>query len=365
MSKLCVYYNTAPHYRKAIFSAIDREFDCDWYFGVTTTDIREMDISKLKSATYYKTIGNPRKLFWSKNLIHLFFSGRYDAVFALNEVRNLAMWMLVLLIRIFRPKRKLYVWTHGCYGREGKLRQKLEKWKYSTFDGAFLYNQRAKDILISYGVDADKLFVIGNSLDYDSQLALRRNMTSSGVYADHFRNDNHNVIFIGRLTKVKRLEMLMEAVAKMPDVNLTLIGDGEEARNLRDLASRLGITDRVWLYGPCYDEAVNANLIYNADLCVAPGNVGLTAMHSMVFGTPVISHDDLPWQMPEFEAIRPGETGAFFKRDSVDSLAEAIRGWLAGPGKDREKVRQACFSEIDTKWNPYRQMDILHKYLKY
>ena len=47
--KLCLIYNTAPRYREAIFKAIDQEFDCDWYFGPTKTDIKEMDTSLLKN----------------------------------------------------------------------------------------------------------------------------------------------------------------------------------------------------------------------------------------------------------------------------------------------------------------------------
>lgn len=41
------------------------------------------------------------------------------------------------------------------------------------------------------------------------------------------------------------------------------------------------VDKNVWFYGSCYDEQTNAELIYNADMCVAPGNVGLTAIHAM------------------------------------------------------------------------------------
>lgn len=71
------------------------------------------------------------------------------------------------------------------------------------------------------------------------------------------------------------------------------------------------VDKNVWFYGSCYDEQTNAELIYNADMCVAPGNVGLTAIHAMTFGCPVITHSDFKWQMPEFEAIHPGKTGDF------------------------------------------------------
>lgn len=98
-------------------------------------------------------------------------------------------------------------------------------------------------------------------------------------------------------------------------------------------------------------------------LGVAPGNVGLTAMHTMVFGTPVISHNDFKWQMPEFEAIKPGKTGDFFERNSVQSLACTISKWFTEKKDKRDKVRQACYEEIDTNWNQYYQMEIIKKNL--
>ena len=99
--------------------------------------------------------------------------------------------------------------------------------------------------------------------------------------------------------------------------------------------------------------------MYNADLCVAPGNIGLTAMHAMMFGCPCISHDDFCWQMPEFEAIREGKTGCFFKRDDINSLASTISKWLKEKENKRQEVREACFKEIDENWNPHKQIKII------
>lgn len=117
----------------------------------------------------------------------------------------------------------------------------------------------------------------------------------------------------------------------------------------------------MWFYGACYDEKPNAELIYNADLCVAPGNVGLTAMHTMVFGTPVISHNDFKWQMPEFEAIHPNETGDFFEYKNTESLASTISNWFSVHKSDRAEVRRFCYHEIDTQWNPNFQIKVIRK----
>lgn len=363
-SKLCIIYDTAPHYREAIFKSIDMEYDCIWLFGKTTTDIKEMDLSQLKDVHYYKTYGSPNKLYWQGKMISSFLNKKYDALFMLVSVRSLSVWMTLLLKAIFRPQKKIYGWSHGWYGREGKLRKKFDLWKGNIMDGWFVYNQKSKDLMVQAGMSPDKIHVIANSLDYHNQIKIRQDLKLSSLYKDHFGNNNPTIIFIGRLTSVKRLDMLIKAIHKIPDVNLVLVGGGEQQHNLEQIVDHLKIQKRVWFYGPCYDDKKNAELIFNADLCVAPGNVGLTAMHSMVFGTPVISHNDFSWQMPEFEAIRKGQTGDFFERNNVVSLVEKITKWLSGPGKEREKTRQNCYNEIDTKWNPDYQIKIIKKYIE-
>ena len=72
-------------------------------------------------------------------------------------------------------------------------------------------------------------------------------------------------------------------------------------------------------------------------------------MHSMVFGTPCITHNDFPYQMPEFEAIKEGETGSFFKRDDINDLAKCIEKWFSTNGRMRYKIRQNCMDDIILK----------------
>ena len=103
-------------------------------------------------------------------------------------------------------------------------------------------------------------------------------------------------------------------------------------------------------------------MISNADLCISPGNVGLTAIHSMMFGTPVITHKDFPMQMPEFEAIIPGITGNFFERDNVQSLTLAITNWFE-KAPNRDVVRLECYKMIDEKYNPYVQINTMRSVL--
>ena len=127
----------------------------------------------------------------------------------------------------------------------------------------------------------------------------------------------------------------------------------------------LSLDAQCWLFGPCYDDNTIGELFYNAHACVSPGNVGLTAIHSLTFGCPVITHGNLPNQMPEFEAIKPGITGDFFEENNIEDLQKTILKWTEATQEQRNQTRQNAFDEVDRKWNIHYQLDILHHILDF
>lgn len=366
--RICLIYNFAQHYRSRIFQRIDEEFNCDYLFGDSHGDIKLMDYSLLhgnvkETHTYQIGMG------WNyqKGVVSLLFK-EYDKYIMLGETRAVSTWIFLLLSKLF-PQKKIYLWSHGWYGKESKAERILKKILFKLPNGGiFLYGNYARELMIKEGFNSDKLFVIHNSLAYDTQLNIRRKIKASAIYKKHFGNESPTLIFIGRLTKIKKLHQLIEMLVlqkkRGEKYNLVFVGNGTEKTALESLVRKHGLENQIWFYGACYDEQENAELIYNADLCVAPGNVGLTAMHVMVFGTPVISHNDFPYQMPEFEAITPGITGDFFVRDNIESMADCVTKWFNINGKYREEVRESCYKEIDKNWNPEFQIDVLKKHLK-
>jgi len=216
--------------------------------------------------------------------------------------------------------------------------------------------------MLAEGIPSSKLQVIYNSLAYVEQSAIRNQLRRTSIYADHFGGTAPVLIFIGRLEPQKKLHQLLEAIKLLPPhitPNVCIIGNGKDREALERRAADLNLTDRVWFYGACYEEATIAALLYNAAICVSPGEVGLTAMHAMSYGTPVITHDDFSQQMPEFEAIIPNQTGLFFERDKVESLSNAIQNWLQAHPVKSEATVQACFEVIDTYYNPNYQIALL------
>ena len=366
--KICLIYNFAQHYRKSIFRLIDQAYDCEFFFGDSYLNVKKMDYSLLGG----KVTEGPTKHIgaWSyrPGLQKLLWKD-YDAYILLGESRSLSTWLFCLRARLFHPTKRVYFWSHGWYGKESRVERIVKKWLFKLPNGgSFLYGNYSRELMIKEGFNPEKLYVIHNSLAYDEQVDIRKLFTATPIYKEHFGNDNPNLMFVGRLTLIKKLDQVLRAMAllkeKGQNYNMTFIGGGETLEELQKLVSDLCLEKNVWFYGPCYDEKELSGLIYNADLCVSPGNVGLTAMHTMVFGTPVLTHNDFPHQMPEFEAIHEGETGAFFKIDDVASLAESISKWFAEKGDKREEVRKACMKEIDENWTPQFQIDVIKKVIK-
>ena len=361
MTKLCVIYNMAAKYRAPIFQLMDRELDIDWYYGYQDGDIKEMDSSLLKNV-----IRIPRKnigpMYWQSGVTKLINSPNYSIFLALGELFSLSTWILLIKRKLFYKDKKIYLWSHGWYGREGRIKRWLKRTFFGLADGTFLYGNYAREIAIQQGNNPDKLWVIHNSLDHGTHIKLRQALSPSKIYQDHFKNNHPTLIFIGRLTKVKHLDLLIRAVRslklKYEPYNIAFIGDGEERKNLEDLAKELNVN--VWFYGECYDDTKTAQLIFDADLCVSPGNVGLTAMHTLVFGTPVLTHSNFTNQMPEFEAIKQNVTGDFFKEEDINDLANRISLWFE-KHPDRNYVRHSCYKEIDSQWTPEYQFRILNQ----
>lgn len=365
MKKICLIYNFAQHYRTEIFQHLDKCFDIDFYFGDKYLDVKKMDYNLLNGKVEEVHNGKFGPFLYQTRVLSLL--KKYDVFLMIGETHSITTWIFMFLSKLF-PKKRIYFWCHGWYGKETRMESFLKKILDKMPAGLFVYGNYAKNLMIKEGFEEKKLYVIHNSLAYSKQFEIRKQLSINTIYKEHFGNNNPVLMFVGRLDPVKKLDMILHAMnlckKKGYDYNLILIGGGQDKNRLKALTEELGLSEKVWFYGPCYDECKLGNLIYNSDICIAPGNIGLTAMHCMVFGTPAITHNCFKWQMPEFEAIQDGKTGTFFTMNNVQSLADSIDRWFATNKDRREDVRKDCMNEIDTQWTPEYQMEVFKKHLK-
>lgn len=365
-NKICSVFNYASFYREPIFKLMDKELNCDFYFGdKTSSPIKKMDYDSLigfkKEFKFIKLLGN---FYWLKGTFGLLFK-KYDTYILTGEAYCLSNWLLLLYGKVTR--KKVYLWTHGWYGKEKFITRILKKWFYKLSDGLFLYGDYAKNLMINEGFSERKLIPIYNSLDHDLHLKIRQTLKLTSVFKDYFNNDNPTFIYVGRLQKSKKINLVFEAISLLKKKNILanfiLVGESSDIGFTIEEMKDMNIAEQVWFYGPCFDEYILGELFYNSIACVSPGNIGLTAIHSLTFGTPIITHNNFKNQAPEFEALIDGETGSFFKEHNVEDLANKMEDYISMDQSQRKVLKKNGYKIIDDRYNPHYQISVMKRVL--
>lgn len=367
---LCCILNYAPHYRMPIYRKLAMEINAHFYFGDRLRDdsVEKIDLKLLPGfqkelkVIFYSF---PLKWEWVSDMIKIAINKRYDKFLITTNIMAPNLWLFIFICKILG--KKVYSWEHGISTE--KTRPTIlwmHKLFHRTLTGSFIYGNKAKNLMIKMGYDGHKLHTIYNSLNYDLTCKYRAQLLDEPIYIDYYRNFDPVLLFIGRLTKSKELNLLVEAhellIHNEIASNVAIIGDGEVINELQQLVNRKGLTDRYWFIGALYEEWEIARYLFNASICISPGSVGLTAIHAMSYGLPVITNDNFYTQGPEHEIIIENITGLFFKQGDSRSLAEKIEYWLKNH-LNRNAVRAQCFKPIDNTYNPDNQTKIFKKVL--
>lgn len=150
------------------------------------------------------------------------------------------------------------------------------------------------------------------------------------------------VVAAGRLTPVKRFDLLIEAFAAVaaahPDWTLRIYGRGEEKERLRALIDRLGLYESVFLMGavtPMEAEWVKGSI---GAVASAYESFGMTVVEAMSCGLPVVS-TDCPYGPGEI--ISPGEDGLLVPVGDREALSGALLRLVADDELRRRMGRTA------------------------
>jgi len=171
-----------------------------------------------------------------------------------------------------------------------------------------------------------------NSSTEDSEASDNQAFDSTGAT----NQERLNVLAIGRLTYYKGFRYLIEAAAKAPNVHVSLVGHGQQAKYLKKLAARLGIQDRVTFHHFLSDKELGHQMAVCDCFCLPSIErteaFGLVLLEAMYFGkATVISNvpgSGMGW------IVDDGITGIKVNPADSDALAEAFNSL----SKDRKKL---------------------------
>ncbi len=135
------------------------------------------------------------------------------------------------------------------------------------------------------------------------------------------------LLALGRLHPVKGYDVLLRALANVPDAYLWIAGEGAEAARLGRLAEDLKVSARVRWLG--WRQDVGA-LYRAADLCVSSSrfeSFGHVIAEAWAHHKPIVSTD----VVGPAGTIRNGADGLLVPKDDPGALADAIKTLIADP----------------------------------
>lgn len=190
----------------------------------------------------------------------------------------------------------------------------------------------ANKLEVEQGIDRQSIDLVRIPIDPDFAAQL------SAWQASHLQPTRTRLLSIARLQSVaerKGIDSVINALPsirkKVPDVNYTIIGDGNDRPRLEQLAQQCGVADIVHFAGHVPDQQL-LSYLNGTDLFVLPSRTegfGIVFIEAMACGKAVIAgaHGGSP------EVIDQGVTGLLVQHDDQSALTNVITDLLQDDAK--------------------------------
>ncbi|MDF1643128.1 MAG: glycosyltransferase family 4 protein [Pseudomonadales bacterium] len=219
-----------------------------------------------------------------------------------------------------------------------KIPGKLIRWAAMGAAGNITVSAALKEKLTNLGIAPDNVHVLRNGVDtelfvkHDTQ-TVRKQMNLAGSI----------LISVGNLVEPKGHALVVQALKKLPDCSLLIVGSGEQRSELMQAAEELGVSDRI----QHIEEVSQPELakIYSAGdlLILASSREGWpnVLLESMACGTPVVA--TRVGGTPEI--VKAPEAGCLIDERSTDAIVLAVKAMLeSAPQPDATRRYAEKFS---------------------
>jgi glycosyltransferase involved in cell wall biosynthesis len=266
---------------------------------------------------------------------------------------NVAIWhghdyksnLLGLIIRQFWPMR-LVTTVHGwvTHGSRLELYYAVDRLCLPYYERVICVSDDLRTQCISSGVLDSRCRLIENAIDCAEYR--RREDTTAAKYRLGFNGDRLLIGAVGRLSKEKAFDVLIGAFAAVratgANVQLAIIGEGDERSLLESLISRFQLQDRVSLFGYC------ANMI---DLYDA---MDIFVLSSLREGLPNVVLEAMAMEVPVIATringvpriITHGENGLLVSPGVPESIREALLQLIAS-AEERRRLAVAARRTVE------------------
>lgn len=146
--------------------------------------------------------------------------------------------------------------------------------------------------------------------------------------------EGRTVLFLGRLVQNKGCDVLIRAMASLPDTRLVILGDGPELGSLQALAADCAVSDRCEFRGWTPSAEVRKACKSSTVLAIPslwPEPFGLVALEAASAHLPVVA--SAVGGIPDI--VHHGRTGLLVPPGDVDALQHALASLLDRPAEAR------------------------------
>lgn len=235
---------------------------------------------------------------------------RYPA-FALRHPKHVC-W----LTHTMREYYDLFDSLMSGFGRKGRLKETVRR---------FFMHRLDRNLL---SLNVSRLFTISQTVTarLDRFLQVPSTVLHPPAPARNYRCEAYEpyVFAVSRLHRLKRMDLLIEAMAAMKDRSLKAViaGEGDDDARLRALIHEKGLDGRVDLLGPITEEAKLDHYARCRAVYFAPRNedYGFVTLEAMSSGKPVLTATDSGGPT---EQVETDVTGWIVKPEAA-AVAEAL-----------------------------------------
>lgn len=285
-------------------------------------------ISRLKNLSFsifslFKTIGR-----------------KYDIIHAHN---------LPSIIPMKFAKGKKILTLHGIYSEQiklihGKFLGKISKWfeekSLKWVDKITVVSKKTKEYYLERGFEVE---YIPNAIDL-------KIIPEKGI-----KEYENQIVYVGRLSKEKGVDILIKAFEEIEDYHLLIIGDGPERNKLIKIAKE---NPRIHFLGyKPREEAIK--YIKGSDILVLPSRqegLSTTILEAMACKTPVIATN----VGGNLEIIEHMKTGIIVKSENIQEIKEAIKLLL----ENKEIKMKIVENAYNIVLEEYEWSKIIKKYIR-
>lgn len=251
---------------------------------------------------------------------------KVDIVIVHHE--GLSIWLYYLLLMKKKKDIKYIRYVHSVFEEKyyytnnlfiNICKKKLLQLVITKSDKLIAVSECVKKSIENYfQVDLQKIDVVYNGI---SEEQIRHNMRQNRIH-----HKGIHLIYIGRLVKVKGIDVLIEAFAEVEkerkDISLFIIGDGEERETLEAQVKRRGLSGKINFEGFQMDKD---NYLLQSDIFVYPSKwqeaFGISIIEAMSYGLICIAANT--GGIPEI--IEDGKNGFLYENADCLQLAIQIR----------------------------------------